>query len=87
MCAVGDSGLPFDRLVRSLPQRLRAAATPSAMETQVAWNTNSGTNNALYFIVGGLVVVVAVLAYMYFGGHLGDRGHKAEITIELPKAP
>jgi hypothetical protein len=50
-------------------------------------NTNSGTNNALYFIVGGLVVVVAVLAYMYFGGHLGDRGHKAEITIELPKAP
>jgi hypothetical protein len=57
------------------------------METQVAENPNSATNNTLYFIVGGLVVVVAGLAFMYFGGHLGDRGHKAEITIELPKSP
>jgi hypothetical protein len=57
------------------------------METQVAENSNSGTNNALYFIVGGLVVVVAVFAVMYFGGYVGDRTHKAEITIELPKTP
>ena len=53
----------------------------------MAENTNSATNNALYFIVGGLVVVVAVFAYMYFGGSMGDRTHKAEITIEIPKAP
>jgi hypothetical protein len=53
----------------------------------VAENPNSATNNTLYFIVGGLVVVVAGLAFMYFGGHLGDRGHKAEITIEIPKSP
>jgi hypothetical protein len=57
------------------------------LETQVAENSKSATNNTLYFIVGGLVVVVAGLAYMYFGGHLGDRGHKAEITIEIPKTP
>jgi hypothetical protein len=56
-------------------------------EIQVAENTNSATNNTLYFIVGGLVVVVAGLAFMYFGGHMGDRTHKAEITIEIPKAP
>ena len=53
----------------------------------MAENSNSATNNTLYFIVGGLVVVVAGLAYMYFGGHLGERSHKAEITIEIPKAP
>ena len=53
----------------------------------MAENPNSATNNTLYFIVGGLVVVIAGLAYMYFSGHLGDRSHKVEITIELPKAP
>jgi hypothetical protein len=53
----------------------------------VAENTNGATNNVLYFIVGGLVVVVAGLAFMYFAGHIGGRTHKAEITIEIPKAP
>jgi len=53
----------------------------------VAENSNSGTNNALYFIVGGLVVIVAVFAFMYFGGYMGDRSHKAEIAIEIPKTP
>jgi hypothetical protein len=57
------------------------------METQVAENSNSSTNNALYFIVGGLVVVVAGFAFMYFGGYVGDRTDKAEITIEIPKTP
>lgn len=57
------------------------------METHVAENSNSTTNNTLYFIVGGLVVVVAGFAFMYFGGYVGDRTHKAEITIEIPKAP
>ncbi len=53
----------------------------------MAENSNSTTNNTLYFIVGGLVVVVAGFAFMYFGGYVGDRTHKAEITIEIPKAP
>ena len=51
----------------------------------MAENTNSATNNTLYFIVGGLVVVVTGLAFMYFNGYMGDRGHKTEITIEVPK--
>jgi hypothetical protein len=54
-------------------------------ETQVTETTNSSANNTLYFIVGGLVVVVAGLAFMYFNGYIGDRGHKTEITIEVPK--
>ena len=57
------------------------------MESQSAGNTNSGTNDVLYFIIGGLVGVVAGLIYMCFGSQLGDRGHKAEIALELPKAP
>lgn len=52
----------------------------------MAETTDGGSNNMLYFIVGGLVVVVGVLAYLYFGGHMGND-HKAQITIELPKAP
>jgi len=51
----------------------------------LAENSSNNTNNTLYFIVGGLVVVVAGLIFMYFNGYIGDRGHKTEITIEVPK--
>jgi hypothetical protein len=74
--AVEDSGLPFDRLVSCLPQRV--AATPSAMGTELAENTNSGANNALtsWSSLGSpscILVGIWVIA--------------GEITIELPKAP
>jgi hypothetical protein len=37
-------------------------------------STGSGnSNNTLYFIVGGLVVAVALVAYGYYGGYLGHR--------------
>lgn len=38
----------------------------------MAENTSSG-GNGLYFIVGGLVVIVGLGAYAYSSGHLG--GH------------
>jgi hypothetical protein len=44
-----------------------------------------GSNNALYFIVGGLVVLVAVLAYLFLGGN-GDMAGDTDITIEVPTA-
>ena len=46
-----------------------------------------GSNNTLYFIVGGLVVIIAALGYMYFGGHMPGTAEKMSITIEAPKAP
>lgn len=61
----------------------------------MAESSNSSSNNGLYFIVGGLVVVVAVFTFMFLGGHMGSLfggpmgGHsgKMSITIEAPKTP
>jgi hypothetical protein len=47
---------------------------------------NSGaSNNTLYFIVGGMVVVLAGIAFLYFGGHVPGSTTKTSITIEAPK--
>ncbi len=45
----------------------------------------SGSNNMLYFIVGGMVVVIAAIAFLYFGGHMPGTTSKTSITIEAPK--
>ena len=51
----------------------------------MAEGTN-GPGGGLYFIVGGLVVVVGVLAFVFFGGHLGGRSPaKLDVTITSPK--
>jgi len=44
-----------------------------------------GTSGGLYFIVGALVVVVGVLAYLILGGHLGGGDKKIDVKIEAPK--
>ncbi len=41
----------------------------------------AGQNRWLYFIVGALVVLVGVLAYLY----LDQRNSSHEVKIELPK--
>jgi hypothetical protein len=48
---------------------------------------SSGSNNSfLYFIVGGLVVVVGVFAYLYFGLHLiGPKG-TTTTTVVAPNS-
>jgi hypothetical protein len=46
-----------------------------------------GGNAFLGVMVGGLVVVVAVLGYIVFGGGMSGSGSKsATINIEVPKA-
>lgn len=50
--------------------------------------SDSGGNNALYFIVGGLVVF-AIVAFLFFGGYVGGDGPRAtdtNITIQTPSA-
>lgn len=48
---------------------------------------NSGGNNGgLYFIVGALVVVVAIGAFMMFGGSMpGSQSKTVDVKIEVPK--
>lgn len=42
---------------------------------------NGGGNKALYFIVGGLVVLAAVFVFMFTNGDLGDRAQDAGTTM------
>jgi hypothetical protein len=48
--------------------------------------TSSGGISTLSFIVGGLVVAVAVCAFAYYNGYLGSFGSKTttEQTITAP---
>ena len=46
----------------------------------MAENSSDGGTSGLSFIVGGLVVAVALGAFVYFGGYLG--GHRSRTTTE-----
>jgi hypothetical protein len=50
---------------------------------------NSGGNGGLYFIVGALVVVVAVLFVVVAGPHRfwGRGGHQVDVHIDTPHSP
>jgi ABC-type transporter Mla subunit MlaD len=45
---------------------------------------NSGSNTFLGFILGGVVVVVAVIAFLVYGGGFGEKS-TSTIKIEVPK--
>ena len=48
----------------------------------------SGGNSGLAFIVGGLVVIVAVLAFvMYSGGFTQKKSVDVNISASAPKMP
>jgi TM2 domain-containing membrane protein YozV len=51
----------------------------------MAEDSKNGGTNFLYFIVGGIVVVVALLAFLYMGGHLPGQTSKVNVTVEAPK--
>lgn len=45
----------------------------------------SGSSTGLAFIVGGLVVVVAILGYLFLGGHFDGGDKDINIKLEAPK--
>jgi hypothetical protein len=47
--------------------------------------SNGGNTGGLYFIVGGLVVAVGVLAFIFMGGHFPGQTGKVDVKIEAPK--
>jgi hypothetical protein len=50
--------------------------------------SNSGGNSGLAFIVGGLVVIVAVLAFfMYSGGFNQKKSVDVNVSASAPKLP
>lgn len=53
----------------------------------MAENTNSGGGNAgLAFIVGGLLVVVAIIAYFVFaGGGMAPETKEVNVDVDLPE--
>ena len=54
----------------------------------MAEETRGGGNSGLAFIVGGLVVLVAVLAFFMFNGGLSHRKQvDVNISASAPKLP
>jgi len=57
----------------------------SSLETLMSDNTGGGSTSFLAFIVGGLVVAVGVLAFLYFGLHvIGPKASSTTTTITAP---
>lgn len=64
-----------------------AAGCPreSSLETLMSDNTGGGSTSFLAFIVGGLVVAVGVLAFLYFGVHvIGPKASSTTTTVTAP---
>ena len=49
-------------------------------------NSNRGgnSNNTLFFIVGGLVVVAGVFVYLFTNGDIGGGPDDVNVTVEQP---
>lgn len=47
-------------------------------------SSNASGNKTLYFLVGGLAVVVGVLAFMILRDETGDHTGKLQISIQAP---
>jgi hypothetical protein len=47
---------------------------------------NENDNGGLYFVVGGLVVAVAVIGFLYFGQNAGEKANMTEPAsgVEAP---
>ena len=45
----------------------------------------SGGNNALYFIIGGLVVIAGIFIFLYTNGYFGGAGD-VNVNVEAPSA-
>ena len=54
---------------------------------QMADGNSGGNNGMLYFIVGALVVAMAVGGFLLFGGQLSapQQAKSVDVKIELPK--
>jgi len=48
----------------------------------MAEQSSGSSNNFLYFVVGALVVAVAVIAYFYFHGRSSSDVH---LKVDMPK--
>ena len=51
----------------------------------MAEDSNSGASGGLFFIVGGLVVAVGALVFIFMGGHIPSQPAKVDVKIEAPK--
>ena len=48
-------------------------------------NTSGGGNMGLAFIVGGLLVVVVIIAFFVFGRGMSDTTKDIDVDVNLPK--
>ncbi len=50
-------------------------------------SSGGGGNAGLAFIVGGLVVVIAVIAWFVLSGGMGNQSKDIDVEVKLPEAP
>ncbi|MBO9500585.1 hypothetical protein [Brevundimonas sp. A19_0] len=48
-------------------------------------NGGGGGNAGLAFIVGGIVVVLAIVAYFVFSGGIGTQEKDVDVDVNLPE--
>ena len=48
-------------------------------------NTSGGGNTGLAFIVGAVVVVLAVIAFFVFGRGMAPETRNVDVDVDLPK--
>lgn len=48
-------------------------------------NNGGGGNAGLAFIVGGIVVVLAIVAYFVFSGGMGTQKKDVNVDVNLPE--
>jgi hypothetical protein len=61
-------------------------AATKVVEIQMSENSR-GSGGGLYFVVGGLVVVVGLGAFLYTGGNFGSLGSKTTTQQTTSSAP
>ncbi len=47
---------------------------------------SGNSNNALYFSVGGLVVIAGIFLFLYTNGHIGGGASDVNVNVETPAA-
>lgn len=47
---------------------------------------SGNSNNALYFIVGGLVVIAGIFLFLYTNGSIGGGASDVNVNVEAPAA-
>jgi hypothetical protein len=74
--------MPRSQSEPALARRGRSGTLCNSQWEFAMADNDGGNNNGLYFLVGGLVVVVGIIAFVYFDGGAPGTTEQTNVTIE-----